>query len=133
MRGLLYLAALGALIAAGFWLLQRYRAGGQPQLPQRPPPARLPTALTGEIEETASIVYGPDRGPGLLRLTPTQLVFSGSSGRVVVLERMAITGVGVSRQLPDRTAAQPVLVVTTDTETCYFAIASPQQWESRLT
>ena len=82
--------------------------------------------------EPATVAFGPERGSGTLRLAPSQLVFTGDSGRVMVLERIGIVGVSVTRELPDGEIARPVLAVTTRTETYYFAVAEPEQWAKRL-
>jgi hypothetical protein len=84
------------------------------------------------VEERATLAYGLDRGPGLLRLTPSQLIFLADSGRVVLLDRLDILGVGSTRDLPDRTLTRDVLVVTTEAQVAYFAVAEPEEWVQRL-
>ena len=95
----------------------------------RPQPA-LPAP--GELEEPAAIAHGSDRGYGTLRLTPSQLVFIGNSGRITTIERMDITGAAATRDLPDRQTAKPVLAVTTRDAINYFAVNDPVAWELRL-
>ncbi len=79
-------------------------------------------------EERASLAYGLDRGPGWLRLSPSQLVFLADSGRVVLLDRLDVVGVGSTRELPDRTLSRDVLVVTTTDQVAYFAVTDPERW-----
>lgn len=95
-------------------------------------PSPLPALDSGEYQENAAIADGPDRGFGVLRLTPTQLVFAGNSGRVVTVERLDITGVTSTTTLPDRSTAKPVLAVTTGEAVFYFAVDDPGAWEQRL-
>jgi hypothetical protein len=97
----------------------------------RPQP-ELPGSVTGVFEEPAAIADGPDQGYGTLRLTPSQLVFIGNSGRITTVERLEITGATVTRDLPDRQTAKPVLAVTTAGYIHYFAVNDPLAWELRL-
>jgi hypothetical protein len=92
----------------------------------------LPPVDSGDYEEAAAIAHGPDRGSGVLRLTPSQLIFAGGSGRIRTIERIDITGVSATRELPDQTIAKPVLAVTTREGSHYFAVDDPDQWERRL-
>ncbi len=130
MRGLLILAVLGLIVAGLVWLVQRYR-DNRSAAALRSSPAK-PTPLERDLVEPATVAFGPERGSGTLRLAPSQLVFTGDSGRVMVLERIGIVGVSVTRELPDGEIARPVLAVTTRTETYYFAVAEPEQWAKRL-
>ncbi len=127
MRGLFYLAVAAAVIAVVFWGFDRVR---------RPTPRRLPAApvpVEKHVEERASLISGGAAGgPGVLRASTTQLVFTADSGRVLVLERIDINGVGVTHELPDRTVAQAVLAVSTRDQNYYFAVADPTVWERRL-
>lgn len=132
MRTLIYLALLGVVVAGVIWGWQKLRHLSTSQLPGQSTPALLPP-VDGHIAESAAMAYGPDRGPGVLRLTPTQLIFTADSGRVTALERLDIVGVSDTRDLPDRTLAQAVLAVTTSSETYFFAVGSPAEWEQRLT
>ena len=138
MRGLLILAVLGLIVAGLVWLVQRYRdnrsAAALRSSPAKlsPPSPAKPTPLERDLVEPATVAFGPERGSGTLRLAPSQLVFTGDSGRVMVLERIGIVGVSVTRELPDGEIARPVLAVTTRTETYYFAVAEPEQWAKRL-
>lgn len=145
MRVLAYVALLGVAIAGYIWVVQwlKDRRAGQLSMRESPSLPAAPTARTAangpaslapaaEVGERAWLAYGPDAGSGVLRLTPSQLVFAADSGRVLVLERLDIIGVGVSRELPDRTLAQPVLVVTTASDVVYLLVASPEVWEWRL-
>lgn len=91
-----------------------------------------PALGSGEIQEPAALATGPDRGFGTLRLTPSQLIFLGNSGRVLTLERLDITGVTCTTALPDHDAAKPVLAVATTLGVHYFAVDQPQMWERRL-
>ena len=126
MRGLLLLALLGLLIAGAVWLVQRYRPQPQSAIPASPP------QLSRERSERATVAFGSERGPGTLRLTPTQLIFAGDSGRVVVLERIAIVGVNVTTDLPDGSVAAPILAVTTRTESLYVSVTDPDRWAALL-
>lgn len=120
MRALPYLLLIGAVVAALVWTVQR--PGRRRALPQGP-----------EVVEPAVLAFGPERGPGQLRVTPTQLVFASNAGRVLVVERLDITGVGATRDLPDRRTAAPVLVVSTDVQVYYFEVDEPGRWVRRLT
>jgi hypothetical protein len=122
-----YLAMIGIAVAAVVWLVQRYR--GSLSLPA----SRSRHAVAqDEFSTPASVAYGPESGPGLLRLTPSQLVFESAAGRVVVIERLAIVGVGSTRDLPDHSVAHPVLVVTTAEQAFYFAVSDALAWIARL-
>lgn len=92
---------------------------------------RTPLA-SGEFQEPAAIASGPDRGFGTLRLTPTQLVFLGNSGRVLTVERIDITGVTRTTLLPDHDTAKEVLAVSTTSAVHYFSVDDPRAWEHRL-
>jgi hypothetical protein len=91
-----------------------------------------PALASGEYQEPAAIASGPERGFGTLRLTPSQLVFLGNSGRVVTVERLDITGVTSTRMLPDHESAKPVLAVSTRGQVYYFSVDDPVRWEQRL-
>ena len=93
---------------------------------QTAPASRTPSTML-QVNSTA------DSGPGTLRLTASQLVFTADSGRVTVLERYDILGVAATRELPDRSLAQPALAVSTASEVLYFVVASAGDWERRLT
>lgn len=131
MRTLAYLAMLAATIAVIVWAVQRWRYRAGPPAPH--PLLRPQPVLPPDPEARATLAYGPDRGAGVLRLSPSQLIFTGDSGRVLVIERLDITGVTTTRSLPDREVTQPVLVVTTPADALYFAVAAPTEWERRLT
>lgn len=131
MRTLAFLAMLGVTIAFVVWVVQRWRYRLGP--PARHPLLQPRPALEADPEARATLAYGPDRGSGVLRLSPSQLIFTGDSGRVLVIERLDIVGVATTRSLPDREVAHPVLVVTTSAEAYYFAVPAPEQWERRLT
>lgn len=128
-RSLLTLALLGVLIAAAIWAWQRWRDrfDALPGTADR-------RALTGVLaEERATLAHGRDRGPGVLRLTDSQLVFTADSGRVLAVERLDVVGVTQTRNLPDRDVTRPALVVTTPADTYFFAVRSAAQWEALLT
>ena len=118
LRALPFLLLLGAVIAAGFWVARR--APIRRSLPMAP-------------SAVAVLAYGPDAGSGRLSVTPSQLVFTADSGRVLVVERLDITGATVARDLPDRTTSAPVLVVSTEREAHYFVVDQPEFWVRRLT
>lgn len=130
-RALTLLALLGVAVAVAIWGIQRLR-GGPRALPARSVLPRIPSAAELPAERTI-LVYGPEAGPGTLTLTPSQVVFTADSGRVVVVERLDITGATQSRDLPDRTVAQPVLVIATRSDTWYFATPDPARWLAALT
>ena len=88
--------------------------------------------VEAQKQEAAAIAYGPDRGYGILRLTPSQLVFAANSGRVLTIERLDITGATVTKNLPDRESAQPMLAVSTRDAMYYFSVNDPLAWELRL-
>lgn len=114
-----------AVLAAAVYVTMRLISG----VGSRP---ALPATSSGEFQEQAALAAGPDRGFGTLRLTPSQLVFIGNSGRVLSLERIDITGVTCTTALPDHDAAKPVLAVATRDSVHYFAVDRPQEWERRL-
>lgn len=131
---MLYLIVIGAVIASIFWLTQR---SGRPSralpAPVRPPasppsPQPLSSGSGSDRSVVARLLYGPDCGPGWLRLSPTQLVFSTDSGRVLVIERFDVNGVSVSYDLPDRTVARPALVVSAPPDVHYFEVPEPEEW-----
>lgn len=129
-RTLVLLAMIGVVIAVVIWGIQRIRAlpAGAPRRQVTPGPE----VLTGDLVERCTSAYGPDRGPGTLTLTPSQLIFAADSGRVVVLERLDIVGTTATADLPDRTISRAVLAVTTPADTWYFAVADPDSWLRRL-
>lgn len=133
MRALMYLVLLALLVAGVVWSMERVgqlrRSQARKQLERND--AGSP-GRPGEHSERATLAYGAEAGPGELHLTPSQLVFTADSGRVVVLERLDLVGVNVTTELPDRTLATPVLVVTVDHEAYYFAVTSPTAWAMRL-
>ncbi len=92
----------------------------------------LPPIDVGDFEQAAAIATGPDKGLGVLRLTPSQLIFASGSGRIITIERFDITGVSATTHLPDRESAKPVLAVTTPERSHYFAVDDPAAWERRL-
>lgn len=120
LRALPYLLLLAAVVAGLLWVAQR--GSGRRALPSG-----------SGLAAPAVLAFGPDRGPGRLQATATQLVFTGDAGRVLVIERLDITGVGLARDLPDRRTAAPVLVITTDAEVHYFQLDKPQAWVQLLT
>jgi hypothetical protein len=130
MRALLYLALLGAAIAGYIWVVQRLKESRA--LASRPAPAQIP-ARPADPDEPATLAFGPDTGPGRLRLGRSQLVFTADSGRVIVIELLDITGVSASRELPDRTLVHDVLVVSAGSHVYYFMVDSPAAWERWLT
>lgn len=119
-RALPYLLILGAAVAGLLWLVQRGTGGRQ-------------LAPGTDIAAAAVLAYGPDRGPGRLHVTPSQLIFTGDSGRVMAIERIDVTGVGLTRDLPDRSTAAPVLVVSTGGEVLYFQVEKAEEWVRLLT
>lgn len=121
MRFVPYLVVLAVLIASVIWAMQRYGRGLRPALPP------------GDRGAPAMLAAGADQGPGHLHLTPTQLVFTASSGRVVVVERIDIVGATTTHELPDHHAAAPVLAVRTDDDVLYFLVEEPEAWVRRLT
>ncbi len=118
------LVVVGGVLALLFWTLQR--AGES----RRPPMGALPGALS---TAPAVLAHGPEQGPGVLRLSPTQLLFSAATGRVLVIERLDIIGATTTTALPDRTTAAPVLAVTTEQDVYYFQVDRPQDWLRALT
>lgn len=92
----------------------------------------LPARGPADFEEAAGILEGPERGYGILRLSPSQLLFAANSGRLTAIERLDITGVTATTELPTHTTAKPVLVVTVGTEVYYFAVEDAAAWERRL-
>lgn len=130
MRALLYLVLLGLAVAAVVWAADKWSSARRRLTAADPRPAVEPS--DAPHAERAVLLAGAEQGPGVLRVTPSQLVFTLDSGRVVVLERADIVGVGATRELPDRTVAAAVLAVTTLASQHYFQVASPQEWERRL-
>lgn len=128
MRVLLLLAIAAVVV---YFLVSRYDRLRTTVEARRTTPA-LPPRGYGEYQESAALATGPDAGFGTLRLTPSQLIFAGASGRVLTIERLDITGVTSTPDLPDRTTARPVLAVTTTDSVHYFAVDHPDQWAQRL-
>ena len=122
MRLVPVLVVLAIVIATVVWSMQRI---GRPQRPALPPAssAGLPAVLAA----------GAEQGPGRLRLSPTQLVFTADSGRVLVIERLDIIGATTTQDLPDHHVAAPVLVVRTEADVYYFQVADPEGWVRSLT
>lgn len=119
MRALMILVVLAGAIYVTWRLIQGTTAS-------------RPALASGEYQEPAAIAAGPERGFGTLRVTPSQLVFLGNSGRVVTIERLDITGVSSTRMLPDHETAKPVLAVSAGQQVYYFAVDDPKRWERRL-
>ncbi|MCU0295969.1 MAG: hypothetical protein MUD05_07935 [Candidatus Nanopelagicales bacterium] len=117
-----------ALAAVAVYLVLRLFRAGAPRVESTP----APRIEGGEYEEPAAIASGPDRGFGVLRLTPSQLIFAGNSGRVTTVERLDIVGVAATKQLPDHDTVKPVLAVSTTDGVHYFAVDDPGAWEVRL-
>lgn len=132
MRTLAFLAMVAVAIAFAVWAVQRWRYRLGPPAPH-PLLLQPKPVLEADPQARATLAYGPDRGPGVLRLSPSQLIFTADSGRVLVIERLDIAGVTTTRSLPDRDVVHPVLAVTTGADAYYFAVQSPAQWERRLT
>lgn len=132
MRVLPYVVLLGAAIAGYIWAVQWVKDRSARRLAAAPPAPPLPPAAVWP-DESATMVFGSDQGPGRLRLNLTQLVFTADSGRVLAIERLDIVGVAASRDVPDRQLVQEVLVITTASDSYYFMVASPRQWERWLT
>ncbi|HNE89288.1 MAG: hypothetical protein U0R27_06670 [Candidatus Nanopelagicales bacterium] len=120
------LALVVAAIAV--YVIMRIAQGQSPSVAK----SSLPALDPADIQEAAAIAYGPDRGYGILRLTPSQLVFAANSGRVLTIERLDITGATVTKNLPDRESAQPMLAVSTRDAMYYFSVNDPLAWELRL-
>ncbi|MBK6764438.1 MAG: hypothetical protein IPG68_14750 [Micrococcales bacterium] len=120
------------LAAATVYVLMRLAATAFDRESKPLPGRALPALDPADIEEPAAIAQGPERGYGVLRLTPSQLIFAGNSGRVVTIERLDITGATTTRDLPDHTTAHPVLAVSTRDAVHFFAVNDPVAWELRL-
>lgn len=120
------------LAAATVYILLRLADSVFARQPKHVPGAGLPQLDPADIQEAAAIADGPDRGYGVLRLTPSQLIFAANSGRVLTIERLEITGATSTRDLPDHSTARPVLAVTTRDAVHYFAVNDPVAWEVRL-
>jgi hypothetical protein len=127
---LLLLLVIAAVVV--YFLVSRYDRLRTTVEARRVTPA-LPQRGYGEFQESAALASGPDAGFGVLRLTPSQLIFAGASGRVLTIERLDIIGVTSTPDLPDRTTARPVLAVATADSVHYFAVDHPGDWEQRLT
>lgn len=132
MRVLLILALAAVVVYAVLRLVSNGSTALQQRRSVPGAAATLPSLDAADFEEPAAIAEGPDRGFGILRLTPSQLIFAGNSGRVVTLERLEITGVSATTRLPDHVTAKPVLAVTTSDAIHYFAVNDPVAWERRL-
>lgn len=120
------------LAAATVYILMRLAAGVFDRETKPVAGRALPALDPADIEEPAAIAQGPERGYGVLRLTPSQLIFAANSGRVLTIERLEITGATTTRDLPDHTSARPVLAVSTRDAVHYFAVNDPVGWEVRL-
>ena len=110
-------------IAAVVWLIEE----GADRMRRKPL-----AAAPGELRAAAVMVSGPERGAGLLHLTPTQLVFTAATGRVLVIERAGIVGAGLTHETPTGTSASTLLVITTGAEVYHFMLEGPQEWVARL-
>ena len=141
MRLLLYVAMVAAGIAVAFWLMQSRKDHRESLTKGARPAASAGSVGHGgsaddispvQRRSRARMIYGPEAGPGWLTLYPTQLVFTAHSGRVVVVERIAIHGVTTSQELPDRTVARPALVVATTADSHYFEVDDPADWATAL-
>jgi len=120
------------LVAVTVFVLVRlvnWAASAQPKQLRTP---GLPELGPSDIEEPAALADGPDRGYGVLRLTPSQLIFAANSGRVLTVERLEITGATTTRELPGQETAKPVLAVASGERVYYFAVNDPLAWELRL-
>lgn len=122
MRLVPVLIVLAIVIATVVWSMQRIGRERRRALP--------PSSPTGQ---PAVLAVGADQGPGHIRLTPTQLVFTADTGRVLVVERLDIVGATTTHELPDHHAAAAVLVVRTDTDVHYFLVDDPEDWVRALT
>ena len=111
MRFLPYLIVVAAVVAVLVWSMQRVRGSAAAGPKQAALGAR---AADGELLGAAALAYGPERGPGRLRLTTTQLVFTADTGRVLVIERLELNGATLTHDLPDRSTASQLLAVATD-------------------
>lgn len=122
------------VVIAVLYAMYRYMGASKSMTPdavdQRNQP--LPALGPADYEEAAAIADGPDRGFGILRVTPSQLIFAGNSGRFVAIERLDITGVTTTTDLPDHVTAKPVLAVAAGGEVHYFAVEDAAAWERRL-
>jgi hypothetical protein len=134
MRVLFYVGLLTVGIALAFWLSQRHSDARRrlPPTTQGAGSHSVATIPTPSAGERARLLYGSEAGPGQLQLTSSQLVFTADSGRVWVVERIDISGVSATRELPDRTVARAALVVTASGEVHYFEVDDPLEWINRL-
>lgn len=132
LRVLLLLALVAFAVYAVMRLLNQSPNATAIRATARRAESSLPAVDPGDFEEAAAIAHGPDRGLGVLRLTPSQLIFAGGSGRVTTIERIDITGVSATTQLPDQATIKPVLAVTTREGFFFFAVDDPTSWERRL-
>lgn len=107
--------------------------------------ARKGQALLGPIgtedhEGSAILAKGGTRGFGVLRLTPTQLLFANpTSGEVLAIAREQITSVTATTDLGvgEEEIVKPALMVTTGLPEAQvntaFLVTDVQDWVARIT
>ena len=130
MRLLPLLVIIVAAVMAVVWLLNN--ASERRTIATSSRRSSLPARTDADVEEAAAVLHGPDRGPGVLRLTPSQLLFAGDAGRVLAVDRWEITGATTTTELPDHQRQRPVLAVSTADDVYYFAVNDPEAWQRRL-
>lgn len=102
--------------------------------------AVLPPAGAMDVEEPAIGLTPPFKAWGMLRLTPSELVFADSKGGVLTIPRAAIDGCTASTDVPVgggmRTMRQPALVVAVKDPTLEqgygFVVNDATAWVERL-
>jgi hypothetical protein len=102
--------------------------------------AALPPVGAMDVEEQAVGLTQPFKAYGLLRLTPSELLFADGAGRTLIVPRAAIGGCTASRDVPTgagmQTLRQPALVVAVKDpalgEGFAFAVSDPADWVARI-
>lgn len=130
MRVLPYFILFAVAVAAYFWWTDRRSQDNQHRMALR---SAQPIAVDDGIwEGTCWCAYGALRGPGRLRITPTQVVFLANSGDVQLVDRSEISGLGLTNELPDRLSPTPVIAIKAATNLYYFSVTEPAEVLRRL-
>lgn len=129
-------AAILALIAVGF-VASRFVLSSNAKRAA----SALPTAGPDDVEESVVGLTAPFKAYGLLRLTPSELLFaSGSAGDVLIVPRTAIAACVASEDIPTgsgmQTLRRKALVIQIDDPSLPqgigFMVADPAEWVRRL-
>jgi hypothetical protein len=132
----LFLLAAGAAIVLVSFVLSRVVVRNHAKRARK----ALPPASAMDVEETAVGLTAPYKAYGVLRLTPSELLFADGKGSTLTIPRAAVAGCTTSRDVPTgsgmQTLKRPALVVAvkdpTLGEAFAFLVADPAEWVARL-